>query len=82
VRRLIAATTRGAYPPLRPEALVPRKPNYDFHKRRKELDRKAEKDEKIRRKREKAATERDLSNSAVEPPAAVPGDDASLPPDR
>jgi hypothetical protein len=61
---------------------VPRKPNYDFHKRRKELDRKAEKDEKLRRKREKAATERDLSNAAVEPPPAVPVEDASLPLDR
>ena len=34
-----------------------RKPNYDFEKRRKELDRKAKKDEKLRRKREQAAGE-------------------------
>lgn len=32
-----------------------RKPNYDFEKRRKEMDRKAKKEEKLRRKREQAA---------------------------
>ena len=37
---------------LRPETRVARKPNYEFHKRRKELDRKAEKEEKLRRRRE------------------------------
>ena len=31
-----------------------RKPNYDFEKRRKEIERKAKKDEKLRRKRESA----------------------------
>ncbi len=31
-----------------------RKPNYDFEKRKKELDRKAKKEEKLRRKREGA----------------------------
>jgi hypothetical protein len=36
--------------------VVARKPNYDFEKRKKELDRKAKKEEKLRRKREGAAT--------------------------
>lgn len=31
-----------------------RKPNYDFEKRKKEMERKAKKDEKLRRKREDA----------------------------
>ena len=36
---------------------MPRKPNYDFEKRRKELDRKAKQEEKLRRKRENARDE-------------------------
>ena len=36
---------------------MPRKPNYGFEKRKKELDRQAKKEEKLRRKREQA-TER------------------------
>jgi hypothetical protein len=36
-----------------------RKPNYDFEKRRKELERKRKQEEKLRRKRENAAADRD-----------------------
>jgi hypothetical protein len=31
---------------------LPKKPNYNFEKRKKELDRKAKKEEKLRRRRE------------------------------
>jgi hypothetical protein len=41
---------------------LPRKPNYDFEKRKKELDRKAKKDAKIRNKREEAARAREESD--------------------
>jgi hypothetical protein len=37
---------------------VPRKPNYDFDKRRKEQLRKAKKDAKLQRKRDNAEAER------------------------
>jgi|RhiMetdeSRZDD1v2_1073273.scaffolds.fasta_scaffold02595_20 hypothetical protein len=33
---------------------MPRKPNYQFEKRQKELDRKARKEEKLRRRQERA----------------------------
>jgi hypothetical protein len=36
-----------------------RKPNYDFEKRRKELERKRKQEEKLRRKRDNAAAERE-----------------------
>jgi hypothetical protein len=34
---------------------MPRKPNYQFEKRQKELDRKARKEEKLRRRQERGA---------------------------
>ena len=34
---------------------MPRKPNYQFEKRQKELDRKAHKEEKLRRRQERTA---------------------------
>ena len=58
-----------------------RKPNYEFHKRRKELDRKAENEEKLRRKREKRLSEQ-TESVADAPPAAPPAEDQSLPSDR
>ena len=59
-----------------------RKPNYDFEKRKKELDRKAKKDakkeEKLRRKREQGTTDGHEGDGDATSPAA---DDASvLPP--
>ena len=59
-----------------------RKPNYDFEKHRRELDRKAAKDEKLRRKREKAANQRESANnpeapgsgSSDAPPSASPAE--------
>ncbi|HEX8946431.1 MAG TPA: hypothetical protein VF785_25060 [Gemmatimonadaceae bacterium] len=42
-----------------------KKPNYDFEKRKKELDRKAKRDEKIRNKRSDAARAREESESAA-----------------
>jgi hypothetical protein len=41
-----------------------KKPNYDFEKRKKELDRKAKRDEKIRNKRSDAARAREESEAA------------------
>ena len=41
-----------------------RKPNYDFEKRKKELDRKAKKDAKLQQKRENAAREREEAAAA------------------
>jgi hypothetical protein len=40
-----------------------KKPNYDFEKRKKELERKAKRDEKIRNKRTDAARAREESES-------------------
>lgn len=52
---------------------MPRKPNYGFEKRKKELDRQAKKNEKLRRKRE------DASERSEEP--AVPAEEGgSTPP--
>ena len=51
-----------------------RQPNYDFEKRRKELERKAKKEEKLRRKRENAA-----SGSAEDTTVEPLGDDAAAP---
>jgi len=42
-----------------------KKPNYDFEKRKKELDRKAKRDEKIRNKRSEAARAREESDAPV-----------------
>jgi hypothetical protein len=42
-----------------------KKPNYDFEKRKKELDRKAKRDEKIRNKRTDAARAREESESTA-----------------
>ena len=50
-----------------------RQPNYDFEKRRKELERKAKKEEKLRRKRENAA-----NGSADEGTAEPLGDDTAV----
>ena len=44
-----------------------KKPNYDFEKRKKELDRKAKRDEKIRNKRSDAARAREESESGATP---------------
>jgi hypothetical protein len=56
------------------EPQLPRKPNYDFEKRRKELDRKAKQEEKLRRKRENARGEPEESPSPLpdEGPTATP----------
>jgi hypothetical protein len=51
-----------------------RKPNYDFEKRRKEMERKTKKEEKLRRKRENAAANpTDETAELTEP--GVDGDD-------
>jgi hypothetical protein len=62
MRRGLAITDHP--PPVYPLA---KKPNYDFVKRRKELDRKAEKDEKMRRKREDAANRREQARVTDQP---------------
>lgn len=54
---------------------MPRKPNYQFEKRQKELDRKARKEEKLRRRQERPA-----DDDAADPAGAGPtldGTDAS-----
>ena len=51
--------------PRAPEFPLARKPNYDFQKHRKELDRKAEKAEKLRRKRDKAASQREARENGT-----------------
>ena len=51
---------------------MPRKPNYDFEKRKKELDRKAKKDAKLRDKREQAARAREESEGPVDQEAPPP----------
>ena len=53
---------------------LPRKPNYDFEKRRKELDRKAKQEEKLRRKRENARDEE-------ESPPALPDEGSAVTPE-
>jgi len=45
---------------------LPRKPNYDFEKRKKELDRKAKKDAKLRNKRDEAARAREESEGPAD----------------
>ena len=47
-----------------------KKPNYDFEKRKKELDRKAKRDEKIRNKRSESARLREESESLADALAA------------
>jgi hypothetical protein len=42
-----------------------KKPNYDFEKRKKELDRKAKRDEKIRNKRSDAARAREEADATT-----------------
>jgi hypothetical protein len=54
---------------------MPRKPNYQFEKRQKELDRKARKEEKLRRRQERA-TDADAADPARDRPTAD-GADAS-----
>jgi hypothetical protein len=44
-----------------------KKPNYDFEKRKKELDRKAKRDEKIRNKRSDAARAREEAEGGATP---------------
>jgi len=55
----------------RARARVPlaRKPNYDFEKHRRELDRKAAKDEKLRKKRERSANQREQSDVTEQTPS-------------
>lgn len=53
-----------------------RKPNYDFEKRRKEMDRKAKKEAKAQRKLDNAANPSDESGAAAEG-----GDDAATQPE-
>jgi hypothetical protein len=48
---------------------MPRKPNYQFEKRQKELDRKARKEEKLRRRLERA-TDADAAEPASDRPTA------------
>lgn len=50
---------------MHPSGAVPlaKKPNYNFEKRKKELDRKAKRDEKIRNKRTDAAAAREKPES-------------------
>ena len=51
-----------------------RKPNYDFQKHRKELDRKAQQAEKLRRKREKASSELEQPATGEEPDSRAPNE--------
>ena len=51
---------------------MPKKPNYQFEKRQKELDRKARKEEKARRRQERTADEAE----PAERPADVPPESA------
>jgi len=51
---------------------MPRKPNYQFEKRQKELDRKARKEEKLRRRQERPA-----DAEAADPPGAGPSPDGT-----
>jgi len=54
---------------------MPRKPNYQFEKRQKELDRKARKEEKRQRRQERAADANDADPAGAGPTPA--GTDAS-----
>lgn len=45
---------------------MPKKPNYQFEKRQKELDRKARKEEKLRRRQERA-TDADADSAGAGP---------------
>ena len=51
---------------------MPRKPNYQFEKRQKELDRKAKKEEKLRRRQERTSDqdEQPTRPADAEPPNA------------
>ncbi|AHG89447.1 hypothetical protein J421_1910 [Gemmatirosa kalamazoonensis] len=46
---------------------MPRKPNYQFEKRQKELDRKVRKEEKLRRRQERTADTDELQEQPAEP---------------
>ena len=48
---------------------MPRKPNYQFEKRQKELDRKARKEEKLRRRQERATDADNADPAGAGPPA-------------
>ena len=52
---------------------MPRKPNYQFEKRQKELDRKARKEEKLRRR-----LERTTDGEAAEPASDEPTPDGAV----
>jgi len=54
---------------------MPRKPNYQFEKRQKELDRKARKEEKLRRRQERTEDADAIDPSGAEP--TPDGTDAS-----
>ncbi len=54
---------------------MPRKPNYQFEKRQKELDRKARKEEKLRRRQERTGDADAIDPSGAEPTPG--GTDAS-----
>ena len=54
---------------------MPRKPNYQFEKRQKELDRKARKEEKLRRRQERPADGDDADPAGAGP--TLDGTDAS-----
>ena len=58
-----------------------RKPNYDFQKHRRELDRKAEKAEKLRLKREKSANRREQAAETESAEPTAP-DSSDLPASR
>jgi len=53
-----------------------RKPNYQFEKRQKELDRKTRKEEKLRRRLERA-TDADTAERASDGPADADGTDGT-----
>ena len=53
---------------------MPKKPNYSFEKRKKELDRKAKKEEKLRRKREGGRDDDTLSDADGETDAGASGE--------
>ena len=46
---------------------MPRKPNYQFEKRQKELDRKARKEEKLRRREERTVDTEPVTEPATQP---------------
>ena len=57
------------------EPQLPRKPNYGFEKRKKELDRQTKKNEKLRRKRE------DASDRSEKPTVPAAEEDPTPPPE-